>query len=413
MYVMRMRCLCAGALFGLASNVNAYAGEPAQAAKSESVIVAEQYANLQAAFDALPASGGVVRLPARTVEIREPIVLRAEDVLVEGVGTASHIQNLNTNGQPALLIESGRPSRKRKGRLESLWRIQLSNFRITGNEKSGHGVEARFVNELYVDGVTVSEHGKDGLHLHFCTEDARVNDALITYNKANGVYVFGGHDTVISSCHFEENNDAVRFVDGFNLTATGNNIDDHLQHGIVVENSMGNTISANMIEQCQGIGVILARDTYATTVSSNIFTMDREGGVDLRDAHGCTITGNTFARVPKRAVAVDPKCHAISISGNTFADASVGENRFKARPEDNVAGGIVLHGASLTNITGNTFSNITGPALKLEGSPGRQIVFVANLLINCESQHTGLVDSRVADNLVTMQESVEPRDRAD
>jgi hypothetical protein len=34
---------------------------------------------------------------------------------------------------------------------------------------------------------------------------------------------------------FEENQDALHCLDGFNLTVTGNDLDDHLGHGVVIE----------------------------------------------------------------------------------------------------------------------------------------------------------------------------------
>ncbi len=368
-------------------------------AKETFIIKADDFKTLQAAIDALPQTGGLLELSARTYEISTPLIVRTGDVLIRGKGTASHIKNINTNGKPALILGSGKQHLKRKGKQESLWRIQLSDFRITGNEKSGHGIQADFINEIYVDGLTVSYHGGHGLLLNFCYEDARVNDALFTYNKKAGIFAEGCHDTIISATHFEENFDAVIFIDGFNLTATGNNIDDHLHHGIIVKNSMGNTISSNMIEECEGIGILLEENTYATTIGSNIFTSDKKGGVVLHDVHGSTITGNTFTIQPVNAVAIDAKCRAITITGNTFANRNVGETEFKGLLIDNVASGIVLENTMLHTITGNTFSNLNRKAIELVGEPSQRILFSNNMLINTESDHAKLLNSNVINNL--------------
>ena len=126
------------------------------------IIDASCYASIQAAIDALPEAGGVVRLPPGTFEISRALRVTKDDVLIEGTGTATHIKNINIEGQSALILQhpSGRDSRKAE-----LWRIRLANFRITGNEKSGHGIEARRINEIFIDGVTVSYHGGDGVRL--------------------------------------------------------------------------------------------------------------------------------------------------------------------------------------------------------------------------------------------------------
>src|SRR5262245_26127897 len=46
-------------------------------------IEAINYATLQDAIDALPATGGIVRLPAGTFEISRPLRITQEDVLIE------------------------------------------------------------------------------------------------------------------------------------------------------------------------------------------------------------------------------------------------------------------------------------------------------------------------------------------
>ncbi|MFB0524599.1 MAG: right-handed parallel beta-helix repeat-containing protein, partial [Phycisphaerae bacterium] len=193
------------------------------------VIDASCYPSLQAAIDALPAQGGVVRLPPGTFEIDKPLKITTSDVLIEGSGTATHIKNINTGGKSALILQHSSGAENRKA---ELWRIRLANLRITGNEKSGHGIEARRINEIFIDGVTVSYHGGDGIRLHYCYEDPRICDSLITYNKKIGLSLIGCHDIVVASNQFEENQDAVRCIDSFNLCMTGNNLDDHLGDGV-------------------------------------------------------------------------------------------------------------------------------------------------------------------------------------
>ena len=48
------------------------------------VIDAGQFPSIQAAIDALPDEGGVVRLPPGTFEINEPLMMTKSDVLIEG-----------------------------------------------------------------------------------------------------------------------------------------------------------------------------------------------------------------------------------------------------------------------------------------------------------------------------------------
>jgi len=68
-------------------------------------IDAAKFPSLQAAFDAIPPEGGVVRIPPGTFNITEPLVVSRSDVLIQGAGAASHIKNMNMEGQPALVVK--------------------------------------------------------------------------------------------------------------------------------------------------------------------------------------------------------------------------------------------------------------------------------------------------------------------
>jgi hypothetical protein len=143
---------------------------------ARSVVDAAKYPSLQAALDALPPEGGVVRIPPGTFEIGEPLVLSRGDVLLEGSGGATHIKNTNTQGKPALILKH--PDGEKVKSKERLWRIQLANLRITGNKQSGHGIEAIQIEEVFLNGVSVSYHGGDGVRLNKCYEDPRITGCL-------------------------------------------------------------------------------------------------------------------------------------------------------------------------------------------------------------------------------------------
>jgi len=359
-------------------------------------INAADYPTLQAAFNALGDKGGCVRLPAGTFEIEEPLVLETEDVLISGEGTATHIVNANADGQPALVI---RPKKHAEDAKAMLWRVQLANFRLTGNEKSGHGVEAIRVNEIFIDGVTVSYHGGDGIRLDRCYEDPRVVNSLITYNKQTGLSLLGCHDIVVAANQFEENKDALHCLDGFNLCMTGNNVDDHLGHGVVIENTYGSVVSGNMIEECNGVGIILDRDCYGITLSANVIAHEFAGGIELRDAHGCSVSANSFPLVWKRSIYVGPDSDRIAITGNAFSGSSIGGGQTKRPIAENHPGGIVLEGTSDITISGNNFSGLEMKALALEGAPSRRVSFTGNVLADAKSDHEKLEASETAGNL--------------
>jgi hypothetical protein len=360
------------------------------------IIDASLYPSLQDAMDAVPETGGMVRIPPGEFEIAEPLIIQYSDFHLEGSGASTHIKNINTDGQPALIIQH--PSKEESSEAE-LWRVSLANLRITGNENSGNGIEARRINEIFMRSVTVSYHGGDGILLYYCYEDPRISDCLITYNKKTGLNLVACHDIVVSANHFEENYDAVHCFDSYNLCMTGNNLDDHLGDGVVIENTYGSVVAGNMIEECNGVAVVMDRDCYGNTVSANVIAHNGSGGVDLRDAHGCAISANTFTIMGKDAVRIGPESGRIMVSGNNFSDSYVGEGKMWREADDLKAGGLVLEGTSKVGIVGNMFAGVQPGALELRGMPSSQVNFSGNVLIDTESDQKELNGSVVENNL--------------
>ena len=89
----------------------------------------------------------------------------------------------------------------------------------------------------------VDHNGGNGISIISCPENPRINHCNITYNAKIGIYIRACDDIIVSANKFEDNLDAVHVIKGYNLTMTGNNIDDHLRYGIVIENTYGSIIS--------------------------------------------------------------------------------------------------------------------------------------------------------------------------
>lgn len=361
-------------------------------------INAANYPSLQAAFDAVPETGGVVRIPPGKFVITQPLVMSRTDVLIQGSGAATHIINKNENGKPALVLQHKDGVEVKKA--DRLWRVSVKDLRITGNEKSGHGLLANFIEEIFLQGLTISHHGGDGIRLDHCYEDPRVSDCLITYNKAVGLNLLGCHDIVVSASQFEENNDALHCFDGFNLCMTGNCLDDHLGHGVVIENTYGSVVSGNMIEECNGSAIILDRDCYGITLSANVIAHDG-AGIELKDAHGCAVSANTFTIMKTNALYIGPNSDRITVTGNNFCNSYIGDGQLRRATKDMDAAGVVLESTADIALSGNVFASTTTKAVELRGQPSQGVVFGNNVLTDVESDHGALQKSVIQNNLLS------------
>jgi hypothetical protein len=364
-------------LFGWVSS-----GTASDLTTKPTLVEAARFPSLQAAFNAVPTNGGVVLLPPGEFVLSNSLVLAVGDTRVEGAGPATHLVNGNTNGKPALII---RPRDIEKDARARLWRIQLGNFRISGNTNSGDGLFALGINELFVHGLSVDHNGGHGIYLRNCTEDPRISDSIITYNAKAGLNIVATHDIVVNANQFEENQDAVRCIDSYNLVMNGNDVDDHLRHGVVIENTYGSVLSGNMIEECHGAAVLLDRDCYGITVSANVIADDLGGGVHLRHAWGCAVSANTFVLVHSNSVLVSSNSGRLTITGNNFCNSYIGGGKDKRKTKADQplgfdeATGILLQSTSDIVISGNQFAGLSGQAVVAEGRC-RRILVTGNIV---------------------------------
>jgi len=395
--------------FIAAGQENQPASSKPKLAGARPVIYAINYASIQEAIDAIPAEGGVVQLPPGNFEITEPLVITKGDVLLIGSGSATHIHNKNEAGKDAIAIHPPTDAKLPNGKKDPkprIWRVQLQNFRLTGNEKSGRGINAKWVQEIYIHGVTCSYHGSDGIFLDFCFEDPRVSDCLITYNKATGLNTIGCHDIVVSANHFEENLDALHCKDGFNLCMSGNNLDDHLRDGVIIESTYGSIVCANMIEECKGRAIVLDRECYGITLSANVIAHNGSG-IILDDAHGCAVSANTFTLLAADALKIGPKSGRITVTGNNFSNSYIGNGQVKRRTNDLKAAGLTLDRTRGVTVSGNLFSSVRPKAVQVI-EPTTHVIFGNNLLIDVESDHEKLTNSIIKNTLVVPAEPVKP-----
>jgi hypothetical protein len=148
-------------------------------------------------------------------------------------------------------------------------------------------------------------------------------------------------------------------------------------------------VSGNMIEECNGTALILDRDCYGITLSANVIAHHLEGGIDLRDACGCTLSANTFTIAHRFSVRVAAASERNTISGNTFCNTYIGAGQDKRPAEaktpmgtDEGTGIRIENGVNGLSINGNTFSGLSTEAVWAEGEV-KNLLVSSNLCIDC------------------------------
>ncbi len=158
-------------------------------------------------------------------------------------------------------------------------------------------------------------------------------------------------------------------------------------------------VSGNMIEECNGTAIVLDRDCYGITLSANVIAHNG-GGIDLRDAHGCSVSANTFTIMRKDALVVGPSSGRITVTGNNFCDSYIGQDTVKRAADDRAAAGMILRGTSEVAVVGNLFSSVRPKALTLEGQQSKGVLFCDNVLVDTAGDQEKLAASLVENNLL-------------
>ena len=157
----------------------------------------------------------------------------------------------------------------------------------------------------------------------------------------------------------------------------------------MIENTYGSVCSGNMIEECNGTALILDRDCYGITLSANVIAHHLEGGIDLRDACGCTLSANTSTIAHRFSVRVAAASERNTITGNTFCNTYIGAGQDKRPAEAKTPMGIdegtgiqLENGVSGLVITGNTFSGLSTEAVWAVGEV-KNLLVTSNLCMDC------------------------------
>lgn len=359
-------------------------------------IDAVQAGGLQAALDALPATGGTVFIPAGRHIFAKPVVKRLQEgqhLFLVGEGRASVLVNENREGQELLHIV---------GIVGQSWpdlKITIRDLTFLGNHQSGDGLVVDHPNDTMIDACFFQGHGGKAIYFKNHGTNATCRDCWIRDCK-RGLYAENVHHLTIHGVQTRSLKDGQEQAEQIYLDRNCREVrivNNHLAYGqneaIILDGSAQHTIVGNTIEGFR-VG-ILARN-------------DKE-----RDCRDITI-GSNYIRMGC-AVRLEGKCNGLVVSNNIITDAADGAvvvqdaqgsgahaitGNVMRKSVYTGQGGIVLGDSQGCSVVGNVFEEVTAPAICAGPGGGQHLISANNIVKSAGAQIavTDAADCLVSDN---------------
>jgi hypothetical protein len=250
--------------------------------------------DIQRALDALPDTGGEVRLSAGVYTIRRPVVLRRDGLALRGAGPATLLRLAPRANCPVVILgpSENLPRRKvsrllladltidgnRLNQQTELWRTQGEGTLIRNN-----GVTVRSVTDSRVERITVFNCRSGGLVTEHGVRNLSVSGLNSYGHQFDGMACYKTEDSVFTDLHLHHNPGAGLSLD---LDFDGNVVADAVMAendiGIFMRESHFNTFNGIVIRGSRSLGVFL----------SHAAEKNRRGEWEMQPDTQCD--GNTF-----------------------------------------------------------------------------------------------------------------------
>jgi hypothetical protein len=227
-------------------------------------------AEIQQGLDLLPASGGEVVLPAGTIEVRQPIVLRRDHQTLRGSGEATVLRLADGANCPVIIL--GEPVNNphstvkdlrvsdlfidgnRSHQQRELWRLQGE-----GSEIRNNGITVQKVSDSTVEHVTCARCRSGGLVTTLGVRRLTVRDLTAFDNEFDGLACYDTADCLFTELNLHNNPGAGISLDlAFNHNIISNAVLTANDLGIFMRESCDNQFHDIFIRNSRHYGVFMA-----------------------------------------------------------------------------------------------------------------------------------------------------------
>ncbi len=329
---------------------------------------ADDHLKIQEAIDALPATGGEVKLLDGTYYIEASLVLDSYQTL-RGCGRNT-ILTTTTDHTDIITATGG-----------------------AGSEKTG----------ILIADLCIEDRTNN---VDYGIEFTYVDHSKIVNIWVNAAWYFGGvglinsdYNEIIDITFYGMNTIDIVLTTSTNNTISGNSFSGtEFQAIYIIEYSDNNTISGNSIQGAGAEGIYLHRASN-NTISGNTCAGNGLSGIKLLTASkNNTISGNTCQGNTEYGIWINATCDNNTISGNTCADNGTGATKYSGiridvthehviagnQCEGNGLHGIHIYRSDYCAVTGNVCNNQeTGDGIYITGDATRNADYNEVVGNNC------------------------------
>ncbi len=310
--------------------------------------------NIQAALDALPATGGEVKLLEGTYNVEAAINLDSNQT-IRGCGRNTILTTSTAN--LTFLSAVG-------GAGTELIGILIADLCIDGNGTAESGIWWTYVDYSKIWGIWV--YGCPSLvGIWLTTSDFNKIIGNTSNNNYWGIYTEGSSSNHFLGNTFQENDESGMYLTtSNNNNVLGNTCQGNGLHGIYISSSLSNTVSGNTCKENTGNGIYIS-GASSHTVSGNTCRGNGLDGIQANLSSGDTISGNTCQG--NRIGIYIKSSSGETISGNTCQWSRIGielelsinsivsgnNSQENSWENDNTYDNILLNGSDYNLIVGN------------------------------------------------------------
>jgi len=245
---------------------------------------------IQAALDALPATGGEVKLLDGTYNCEASVGRNISNITLRGNGKNTILTT--TTADLDIISFTGSSGSELTG-------ILLADFCVDGNAGSATndiGIKWSYVDESEIRNCWVLDNGEGGIELYY-SDFNRITGNLCKGNTLSGIATYSGSskNTISGNISVGNTTNGIYIDETSHSTITDNVCQGNGRNGIrVTTDSVNNAIADNICQGNTEAGIYIAGSSGYTSIHGNQGQGNGKQGIHVYGCSYCSIIANTL-----------------------------------------------------------------------------------------------------------------------